>query len=244
MAVRVTFAAALTLAGAGAGVAAALATSGSGLIRAAGGAAGGAAGLGSAAWAEAVKQRREAAAAAVRERGQVLDPVVSDPAHDLSVLGLLLPTREGAAPFRGRAADLAWLQAWRDAPDGHPVALVTGPAGVGKTRLVTQFAVTRPEPWAAGWLHPGRGAPALAAVRACGDPALILIDDADTGPDTAALLAGLAGQHQAARVRVLLISQVRRCPGPGRWAASGTGPVDHRAGEPAGTHDRPVRQRR
>ena len=40
-AVRVTFVAALTLAGAGAGVAAALATSGSALIRAAGGAAGG-----------------------------------------------------------------------------------------------------------------------------------------------------------------------------------------------------------
>ncbi len=161
----------------------------------------------------------------MRERGQVLDPVVSDPAHDLSVLGLLLPTRDGAAPFRGRAADLAWLQAWRDAPDGHPVALVTGPAGVGKTRLVTQFAVTRPEPWAAGWLHPGRGAPALAAVRACGDPALILIDDADTGPDTAVLLAGLAGQHQAARVRVLLISRsadalaqvAGQLPEPARW---------------------------
>ena len=225
MAVRVTFAAALTLAGAGAGVAAALATSGSGLIRAAGGAAGGAAGLGSAAWAEAVKQRRETAAAAVRERGQMLDPVVSDPPHDLSVLGLLLPTREGAAPFRGRTADLAWLQAWRDAPDGHPVALVTGPAGVGKTRLVTQFAVTRPEPWAAGWLHPGRGTPALATVQACGDPALILIDDADTGPDTAALLAGLAGQHQAARVRVLLITRsadalaqvAGQLPEPARW---------------------------
>ena len=57
---RLVFAAALTLAGAGAGAAAALATSGSGLIRAAGGAAGGVAGLCAAAWADAAKQRREA----------------------------------------------------------------------------------------------------------------------------------------------------------------------------------------
>jgi len=204
---RLVFVAALTLAGAGAGAAAALAVSGSGLIRAAGGAAGGVAGLCSAAWVDAAKQRREAIAAAARERGQVLDPVISEPPHDLSVLGLLLPTRHGAAPFRGRAADLVWLQAWRDDRDGHPVALVTGPGGVGKTRLVTQFAVTRPPPWAAGWLHPGRGGSALAAVHACGDPALILIDDADASQDAAALLADLAGHPRAGPVRVVLIAR-------------------------------------
>ncbi len=149
-AARLAFAAALTLAGAGAGAAAALAASGSGLIRAAGGAAGGIAGLCSAAWADTAKQRREATAAAIKERGQALGPVVSDPAHDRSALGLLLPTRQGAAPFRGRAADLAWLQAWLDNPDAHPAALVTGPAGTGKTRLLTQFADTRPPPWPQG----------------------------------------------------------------------------------------------
>ncbi len=206
-ATRLLFWSALTLAGAGAGAAAALAASGSGLIRAAGGAAGGIAGLCSAAWVDTFRQHRETSAAAIVERDQVLDPVVSEPAHDLSVLGLLLPTRQSAAPFRGRAADLAWLQAWRDNPDGHPAALVTGPGGTGKTRLVTQFAATRPPPWAAGWLHPGCGTSALAAVQACGDPALILIDDADASPDAAALLADLAGQPRAARVRVLLIAR-------------------------------------
>jgi colicin import membrane protein len=204
---RVVLVAALTLAGAGAGAAAVLAVSGSGLIRAAGGAAGGAAGLGSAVWADAARQRREAVDAAVRARGQVLDPVVSEPAQDRSVLGLLLPTRESAAPFRGRVADLAWLQAWCDNPDSHPVALVTGPGGAGKTRLVTQFAVTRPPPWASGWLHPGRGASALAAVGACGDPALILVDDADASPDAVALLGDLAGQPRGAAVRVVLITR-------------------------------------
>lgn len=149
-AARPLFWAALTLAGAGAGTTAALAASSSGLIRAAGGAAGGIAGLCSAAWADTARQRREAIAAATAERDRVLDPVVSAPAHDLSVLGLLLPTRQSAAPFRGRAADLAWLQAWRDNPDSQTAALVTGPGGTGKTRLVTQFAMTRPTPWAAG----------------------------------------------------------------------------------------------
>jgi hypothetical protein len=205
---RLIFAAALTLAGAGAGAAAALATSDSGLIRAAGGAAGAVAGLCSAAWADAAKQRREAADAAERDRDRVLDAVVSIPAHDdRSVLGLLQPSREGAAPFRGRAADLAWLEQWRDTPGSHPVALVTGPGGVGKTRLVTQFAVTRPPSWAAGWLHEGCGTSALDTVRACGDPALILIDNADTSPDTGALLTSLASKRGGTPVRVVLTAR-------------------------------------
>jgi tetratricopeptide (TPR) repeat protein len=209
-AARLVFAAALTLAGAGAGVAAALAASGSGLIRAAGGAAGGIAGLcaaAAAASADTAKQRRDATAAALEERGQALGPVISDPPQDHSALGLLLPTRQRAAPFRGRAADLAWLQAWLDTPDAHPAALVTGPAGTGKTRLLTQFAATRPPTWTAGWLQPGHGASALAAVRGCGDPALILIDNADTTPDTPALLAALASHPHGSQVRVALTAR-------------------------------------
>jgi tetratricopeptide (TPR) repeat protein len=243
-AARLVFWAALTLAGAGAGTAAALAASGSGLIRAAGGAAGGIAGLCSAAWADTAKQRREATASALEERGRALGPVISDPPHDRSALGLLLPTRQSAAPFRGRAADLAWLQAWHDNPDAHPAALVTGPAGTGKTRLVTQFAATRPPPWTAGWLQPGRGASALAAVRTCGDPALILIDNAETTPDTVALLAALASHPHGSRVRVVLTARTREAfaqvashlPESARWIlAPANLPV--RAIGPFGTTD-------
>ena len=206
-AARLVFAAAFTLAGAGAGTAAALAASGSGLIRAVGGAAGGIAGLCSAAWADTAKQRRAAATADLEERGQALGPVISDPPQDRSALGLLLPTRHGAAPFRGRAADLAWLQAWLDNPHAHPAVLITGPAGTGKTRLLTQFAATRPPLWATGWLQPGHGASALATVRGCGDPALILIDNADTTPDTTALLTALASHHDGTPVRVALTAR-------------------------------------
>jgi hypothetical protein len=36
-----------------------------------------------------------------RERGRVLDPVLSTPVNDRSALGLLLATREHAAPSGG-----------------------------------------------------------------------------------------------------------------------------------------------
>jgi hypothetical protein len=175
--------------------------------------------------ADNIRERREATAAAKSNRERVLDPVVSAPEHDLSILGLLLATRKDAVPFHGRRADLAWLQVWRDNRAGHPVALVTGPSGTGKTRLVAQFAAALPASWAAGWLHPGCGASAIAAVRECGDPTLILVDDADTNSDTAALLIELAGQSEATQVRVVLITRTAdtlgqvadQLPEPVRW---------------------------
>ena len=231
---RLVFVAALTLAGVGAGVAAAFAASSNGLIRAVAGAAGGVAGLIAATWIDLARGRKEAAEAAEEERARVLDPVVSSTVPDSSVFGVLLPTRPTAAPFRGRTSDLAWLAAWCDQPGRHPVAIVAGAAGVGKTRLVTQFALRRPEPWAAGWLHPGCGTAAVAAVRACGDPALIMVDDAESSPDVSALLNDLAGHPGALPVRVVLISRtvsaVRqvadRLTEPNRWIlASDNTPV-------------------
>ena len=155
----------------------------------------------------------------------MLDPVVVNPERDSSVLGVLLPTRQDAPRFRGRTADLAWLEEWRDERDAHPVVMVTGPAGVGKTRLVTQFASASPAPWVAGWLRSGRGASVVAAVRACGEPALILVDDAGSRPDLGALLDDLAGGPSGSPVRVILITRtaeslsqaVRRLQESHRW---------------------------
>ena len=85
---------------------------------------------------------------------------------------------------------------------------MTGPAGTGKTRLVTQFALDRPVPWLSRWLRGGCGADAVAAIRNCGDPVLILVDDADQRPDLAALLASLkADRGGSTAVRVILISR-------------------------------------
>ncbi len=199
----------LMVAGAGAGLAAALATSTSTTLRAAGGAAGGAAGLAAAISADRAQARSERRAAALARRDRALHPVTTPaPATDRSVLGLLSPTRQHAPPFRGRAAALAWLTAWRDDPAGHPAAQLSGAAGTGKTRLAVQAALTLPPGWHAGWLAAdAAGADAIEAVTACGQPALILADNAAQHPAVPALLSALASRHGSPAVRVLLITR-------------------------------------
>ena len=184
-AVRAAVGAALIFAGLGAGTAGASVASASWLVRAAGAAVGAVAGLGAAIWADRTYQRREAEMAALRARDAVLGVLRADPPNKGSVFDLLLATSTAAAPFRGRRDDLAWLDRWWDEAN-QPVVVVTGPAGIGKTRLVTQFALDRPAPWVSGWLSGGRGSDAVAAIRACGDPALVLVDEADERPDLAA----------------------------------------------------------
>lgn len=167
-AVRAAVGAALILAGLGAGVAAAFAASPSWLWRAVGAAVGAAPGLAAGIWVDKSYQRREARATALRARNDVLDELVTDPYIKESVFDILLATSTKAVPFRGRRTELAWLDWWWDDPKQPAVVVVTGPAGLGKTRLVTQFAQGRPAPWATGWLAGGRGADAVAVVRRAG----------------------------------------------------------------------------
>ncbi len=143
----------------------------------------------------------------MRARDAVLETLLVDVAGDRSVFDVLLATGTQPAPFRGRRDDLARLERWWEERK-QPVAVVTGAAGVGKTRLVTEFAQSRSAPWMSGWLSEGRGAEAVAAIRACGDPALILVDDADQRPDLADLLASLkTNPGTRPEVRVILISR-------------------------------------
>ena len=200
--------AALILAGVGAGVGGWLAPSTSWLARAVGAGVGAVAGLVAAICVDRISQRREARKATLSARDDVLDALVADPAGEDSIFDVLLATSTEAAPFRGRRDDLAWLDRWWEDPKQAPVVVVSGPAGTGKTRLATQFAQGRPMPWVSGWLREGRGADAVAAIRACGDKALILVDDADHRPDLAALLASLhADWGTGPTVRVILISR-------------------------------------
>jgi hypothetical protein len=141
-AARTAVGAALILAGFGAGIAGAFATSTSWPVRAAGAAIGAVAGLAAAIWVDRAYQLREARRAALRAREDVLDALVADPASEGSVFDTLLATGTKAAPFRGRKDDLAWLDRWWNDPKQPAVAVVTGPAGTGKTRLVTQFRVS------------------------------------------------------------------------------------------------------
>ena len=199
---------ALILAGLGAGVAGAFAASTSGLVRGVGAGVGAVAGLAAAIWVDRASERREGRRAAVRAREKVLDATVADPAAEGSVFDAMLATSTKAPPFRGRRDDLAWLERWWDDPKQPAIAMVTGPAGIGKTRLVTQFAQDRPASWVTGWLSSGRGADAVAAIRGCADPALLLVDDADQRPDLAAFLVSLKAARDARpAVRAILISR-------------------------------------
>ena len=110
-------------------------------------------------------------------------------------------------PFRGRSRELRQLADWLADDRAGPVLMVSGPAGVGKSRLALEFASRLPQDWAAGWLHAGTGDIAVGAVRACGDPAIMLVDDADGRADLVPLLESLAEQHENPVTRVVLVTR-------------------------------------
>jgi len=187
------------------------------------GAGGAAAGLGAPAWlagataavsamvagvvADRVYAAREGRVAASERRHLVLDSLHdSRPLGEDEELGLLVADR-CPVPFRGRSRELARLISWREAEPGRPIMMVSGPAGVGKSRLVLEFASRLPAEWAAGWLHAGVGDQAVETVRECGDPAMILADDADGRADLVPLLEALAERHEDPAVRVVLVTR-------------------------------------
>jgi tetratricopeptide (TPR) repeat protein len=156
----------------------------------------------------ALARRREARALALSARSDVLRPVVTAPPEGGSVFSVLLATSTAAPPFRGRRAELERLDHWWNDPSQPPVLVLTGPAGIGKTRLVTEFAASREAPWRVGWLPLTGETDAVKAVRACGAPVLILVDDADQQPALAALLTDLEAELGARPpVRAILITR-------------------------------------
>ena len=105
------------------------------------------------------------------------------------------------------SAELRRLSDWCADGSANPVLVISGPAGVGKSRLALRFASRLPEQWARGWLHAGAGAMAAGAVRACGDPAMILVDDADGRADLAAFLGAVAEGYASPVIRVILLAR-------------------------------------
>jgi tetratricopeptide (TPR) repeat protein len=203
---RLTLVAGITFAGLGAGLIAATATTSEGWLRAVWGVVGGVAGLVGATVTDRSLERKAEHAAAVKRRGDMLSSVITTPNTDGSYFNVLLPTSQ-VAPFHSRRRELERLANWRDDLASSPVILVTGPAGTGKTRLITQFAATAPATWFAGWLNPGCGSDAVQAAKACGDAALILVDDADSRTDVGPVLEELVQRRGGPTVKVVLIAR-------------------------------------
>ena len=100
---------------------------------------------------------------------------------------------EGGSPLlAGRDRELRWLRKrWQEAEAGRTsVALVSGPGGIGKTRLAAELAA-EVQPEAAVLYAAGSGAPdaALEVIRGAQEgerPTLLVLDDADDASPAAA----------------------------------------------------------
>ena len=149
--------------------------------------------------------------AALEARDQVLDELrsgVSAETRDANADPLaLLRADRSPVPFRGRGKEMRQLEAWRDDENGSSVLLLSGSAGVGKSRLALEFASRAPGGWAAGWLHAATGDTAIAAIAACGEPTVVLVDDADGRGDIVPLLDALAERRAKPVIRVVLVTR-------------------------------------
>ncbi|WP_279340778.1 tetratricopeptide repeat protein [Sphaerisporangium perillae] len=106
--------------------------------------------------------------------------------------------------FRGRTAEGNALGEWLADEHAPAVFVVDGPAGIGKTRLVMEFARQRGEPWVCGWLRSEDTARLASVAKDADRPVLALVDDAEERDDLIGLLAALAAEGGPPPVRLLV----------------------------------------
>ena len=145
-----------------------------------------------------------------------LDPPA--PAPGSHTLRTLVAPEQALAPLEARTSEKKRLLSWCTQDTEPAVALLGGAGGTGKTRLAVELAHDLARPWVAGRCVPGKAATVLAAVAACGEPTLIVVDDADTEPGVATL-AHQALTQPAGRRRVTVLLLVRDAAAFGRWLA-------------------------
>src|ERR1017187_1574332 len=151
---------------------------------------------------ELTRDRRERAAGVAEKRAAALEVFASvGPRRDGGVAGdwtgnsgaawLLGPEAE-VVGFRSRP-ELGELAGWCVGGGRLGVRLVTGEGGSGKTRLALQLGgELAGRGWRTLWVQRGREGPAVAAVRDSGEPAVLVVDYAETRPGLAGLLAEAA----------------------------------------------------
>ena len=120
----------------------------------------------------------------------------------------LLDPRRELVGFVGRTDELTALAAWCEGDDTDRLRLVTGPGGVGKTRLGVELAERmKKRGWASERIADGQESVAIAALRAVTRTrALLVVDYAETRIGLRQMLTALASA-QGAGVRVLLLAR-------------------------------------
>ena len=110
-------------------------------------------------------------------------------------------------PFRPRP-ERNQLQEWCVAGGRLGVRLVTGEGGAGKTRLALQLAADlAANGWRTMWVERGQEGTAVGTVRDVGEPAVLVVDYAETRPALAGLLAQAAAVEDCPDLRVLLLAR-------------------------------------
>lgn len=120
----------------------------------------------------------------------------------------LLDPRRELVGFVGRDEELASLVAWHEDGEAGRLRLVTGPGGVGKTRLAVELAGrVKKLGWMTEQVADGQEAAAIGLLRAVtGSRALLVVDYAETRTGLKQMLAALASD-QGEGVRVLLLAR-------------------------------------
>ncbi|MEU8849744.1 serine protease [Streptomyces sp. NPDC048564] len=133
----------------------------------------------------------------------------------------LLDARSAVVPLTGMTAQLGNLEAWCRTSRPTDVTAVTGIAGIGKTRLITELIhhLSRPRPgdpiargWIGGFLadFPPQQPPHYRMLATSKYPLLLAIDYAETRRDQVdQILDILTTRHTSQPVRVLLLARGR-----------------------------------
>ena len=120
----------------------------------------------------------------------------------------LLDPRRELVGFVGRKEELAALVAWCQDEDAARLRIVTGPGGVGKTRLAVELTERmKKHGWTCERVAAGKEAEAITNLRAVTrGRALLVVDYAETRVGLKQMLTALAGD-QGDGVRVLLLAR-------------------------------------
>jgi tetratricopeptide (TPR) repeat protein len=120
----------------------------------------------------------------------------------------LLDPRRGVVEFVGRTDELASLIAWCEQDTASRMRLLTGPGGVGKTRLALQLAdAARELGWWCEWVGADQEAAVVSRISAAkSGRVLLMVDYAETRTGLSSLLRA-AAQFEGPGLRVLLLAR-------------------------------------